>query len=184
MTERLRIALVLPALLLCLSACQPDAPTGSTAHGAGQAQEPAVFSKVDASFINTAGPLVIEETRFAQLAATKAADPAIRRFAAAILADRGTVNQQLASLAAANGLAPTSEMAGSHPQLYEKLQALNGVAFDRAYIGGELQQLTMVIQAFQRESDSGSKPEVRDVARQHLALMQEQLQTASAMAGL
>jgi putative membrane protein len=184
MTKVSHVALILGAALFSLTACQPAEQAGTTVQSAGQAGATPALSKVDATFINTAGTAGLAEVTFAQLAATKATDPAVRGFAAKIITDLTTVNQQLASLAQSNGMTPPSEMEGRHQVLYHQLQSLNGPGFDRAYVNGQLQDLTMAIQAFQTEADSGSEPQARSFAQQHLPMLLDHLQTADKMAGL
>jgi putative membrane protein len=172
------VALILGAALLALAACQPAEQAGTTGQSAGQVQATPAQSTTDATFINTAGTLGLEEVRFAQLAETKAADPAVRRFAAKMTADHTMVDQRLAALAQSEGITPPSNMDGRHETLYRQLQSLDGPAFDRAYMAGQMQDVTMVIQAFQTEADSGKDPQVRSFAQQYLPMMQQHLQMA------
>jgi len=182
MTKTSHVALILGAALFCLTACQPTEQAGTTAPG--QAQATTALSKVDVTFINKAGTSGLEEVTFAQLAETKATDPAVRGLAEKIVANFTTVNQQLAALAQSNGMTTPSEMSGPHQILYRQLQSQNGPAFNRAYIDRQLQDLTMAIETFQTEADSGSDPRVRSFAQQSLPMLLETLQTASAMANL
>jgi putative membrane protein len=164
------LALMLGAALT-LSACQ-DATTGQSA---GQA----TLTKVDVAFINRAGPSGLGEVAFASLAQTRATDPAIRDLATKMIADFKPVNQQLAALAQSNDIAPASDMDGHHQVVYHQLELRNKGAFDRAYISGQLQDLTMVIQVFQTEVDSGSQPQVRSLAEQNLPTLLEDLRMAN-----
>lgn len=175
MTRIFHVALILGTALLLLAACQPAEQAGTTAQSAGQAQ---ALSKADATFINRAGTLEFDEVRLAQLAETKASDPAVRRFAAKLSADHAMVGQQLAALAQSKGMTPASNMDGPHETLYQQFQSLSGQSFDRAYMNGQMQDLTMVIQAFQSEADTGSDPQVRSFAEQNLPTMLQHLQMA------
>ena len=178
MTRILHVALILGAALLSLAACQPAGQGGTADQSAGQAQATPAQLAADTAFINTAGTLGLEEVRFAQLAETKAADPAVRRFAAKMIADHTMVDQALAALAQSKGITPPSNMDARDETLYRQLQSLDGPAFDRAYIDGQMQDLTMVIEAFQAEADSGKEPQVRSFAQQYLPMMQQHLQMA------
>jgi putative membrane protein len=175
MTKAYHLALILGAALCTLTACQD----GTSGQSAGQAQPP-VLTKVDVAFINQAGPAGLGEVAFASLAQTRATDPAIRDLATKMIADFNPVNQQIAALAAqSNDIAPATEMDGRHQVMYHQLESLNRGAFDRAFISGQLQDLTAVIQVFQAEADSGSLPQVRSVAQQHLPTLLEDLQMAN-----
>jgi putative membrane protein len=174
MTKPYYLALILGAALFTLTACQD----GTTGQSAGQAKAP-VLTNVDIAFINRAGPSGLGEVAFASLAQTKATDPAIRDLATKMIAEFSALNLQLATLAQSNELAPATDMDGRHQVVYHQLESLNKGAFDRAYINGQLQDLTMVIQAFQTEADSGSQPQVRSVAQQHLPTLLQDLQMAN-----
>jgi len=175
MTRRFHVALILAAVALSLAAC---GRADTTAQSAGQQQATAAASKVDATFINTAGRLGLAEARLAQLAATTAADRATRDFATKVAADHATVDPQLAALAQDQGLAPASDLDAAHETLYRQLQTLRGPAFDRAYMTDQLRDLTMLIEAYQSEADSGKIPQVRSFAQQYLPMMQQHLQLA------
>jgi putative membrane protein len=171
MTRRFHLTLMLTAAALSLAAC-------GQADTAAQPPATAAESKVDATFINTAGKLGLAEARLAQLMATAAADPATRDFARKIAADHATVEPQLAALAQDQGLAPASDMDAAHETLYRQLQTLRGPAIDRAYMTAQLRDLTMLIEAYQSEADSGKIPQVRSFAQQYLPMMQQHLQLA------
>ena len=177
MTKTFLVAPILGAALLALAACQTDQRAGTTEQaGAAPAQ-----SEANAVFFEAAGTLGLAEVRFAQLAEAKAANPAVRSFAAKMNTDQTMVNEQLAALAQSKGVAPPSNMDGAHEGAYQQLQSLSGPAFDRAYVAGQLQDTTMMIQAFRAEADSGKDPQVRSFAQQYLPMMQQRLQMALAI---
>jgi putative membrane protein len=178
MTKAYYLALILGAALLTLTACQG----GSSGQSGKEAQAPA-FSAADAAFLNRAGTSVPEEITFARLAQTKASNPTVRSFAAALIADLTPVNQQLAALTESNGLVAPTDMDERHAAMFEQLKAMNGLIFDRGYLNGQLQQLTLLIQAFQSEADRGSDPQVRSLAQQNLPMLLDHLRAVSAIAG-
>jgi putative membrane protein len=179
MTKVCHVALLLAAALFALTACQSGGQGG-----AGKGPATPELTKVDAIFINSAGTAGLAEVAFGQLAATQAKDPAVRQLAEQIVADFTEIDRQVAALAQTAGMASPTDMDGRHQMLYRQLEPLNGPAFDRAYVNGQLQDLTMAIQAFQAESDSGSKPGVRSLATQSLPTLQQHLRTAAGIAAL
>lgn len=181
MTKGSHVVPMLCAALFSLAACQPAEQAGTTAQSSGQARATSALSAVDTTFINTAGRLGLEEVRFAQLAEAKASNPAVHHFATTMAADHAAINQQLAALAESKGMAPPSNSDGRHETLYRQLEFLNGPAFDHAYMDGQMQDLTMLIQAFQTAADSGSNPQVRSFAQQGLPMVQPHLQMALAL---
>ena len=174
MTKNCDIPLILGATLFALAACQAD-------QSAAQGQAAPALTEANAAFFNAAGTLGLEEVQFAQLAQTKAASPAVRSYATKMLADHTTVDEQLATLAQGKGIAPPTNMDAQHETLYRQLQSMSGPAFDHAFVNGQLQDVTMVIEAFQNEADSGKDPQVRSFAQQYLPMMQQHLQLALAL---
>jgi len=175
MTGISHVAPILGIALLSLTACD----SGPAVHAATDAQAPS-----DAVYINRASTSGLEEATFARLAETKATNPAVRSFAASLIADLKPLNQQLAALIQSRGMTPPTDMDQRHAMAYQQLQSQNGPAFDRAYLDGQLQELTMVIQAFQAEADSGKDPPVRALAQQNVPVLFQHLRAASVIAGL
>jgi putative membrane protein len=179
MTRNCHHALVLGAALLTLTACA----AGSSGEAGKDAQTAPAFSAQDAAFLSRAGTSGLEEVTFARLVQTKAANQSLRGFAMALIADLTPVNQKLAALTESKGLAPPTAMDEHHADLYQRLQSLNGIAFDRGYLDGQLQELTMVIQVFQREADRGSDMQVQSLAQQNLPMLLDHLRAASVISG-
>lgn len=178
MTAAPRIALILGMALGALAACQ----SSSTGPSSGtQSQE--AGRRALANFLTTAGALGQGEVTISRLAASKAANPAVRSFAAAVVADQAPLNDQLASMAQSRQVDLPTEMDGRHATLYQRLQTLNGGLFDQAYLESQLQDRTMLIQAFQDQADSGTDPQVRDFAKQRLPELMQSLHAAYILAG-
>ena len=169
--------------LLFLAGCQRAEQAATTAQSAVQAQTTPTLSTSDATFLNLAGTSGIEEVTFGQLAQTKASRAAVRNFAAQMVADHTTANQQLVALARSKQLTPPSSMDLMHDQLFQKLQGLRGSAFDRAYMDSQVQDHAMVVEAFQTEAKNGTDPQVRSFAQQNLPTMQQHLQMARSLTG-
>jgi putative membrane protein len=180
MTKVFHVTLVLATGLLALGACQQGEQPGTAA----QSRTTPALTKVDVVFINRVSVAGPQEVAFAQLAATKSADPAVRHFAEDVIGDFTRIDQRLGTIAQGNGMTPASDMDGRHQMLYRQLQSTNGAAFDRGYIDGQLQDLTMLIEAFQAEADSGSEPQVRSLATQSLPPLQQHLQAAAKIKSL
>jgi putative membrane protein len=178
-----RLALMFGMALFSLAACQRAEQAATTVQSAAQAQMTPTLSTTDATFINMAGTSGIEEVTFGQLAQTKASRAAVRRFAAQMVADHTTANQQLVALARAKQITPPSSMDTTHDQLYQQLQSMRGRDFDRAYMDSQVQDHEMAVQAFETEATNGTDPQVRSFAQQHLPKMRQHLQMARTLAG-
>jgi len=179
MTRSFHFAPLLGAALFVLAGCQSAGQPGTATPGKPTPEQVAATL----AFIDTAGTSGVKEVAFARLAETKTVDPAVRSFAEKMIADLGPVNQQLAALAQSKGAAPPTDIDGPHQVVYQHLQSLRGPAFDRAYVDGELQDLTVTTLAFQSEADTGTDPEVRGFAKQYLPMMLEHVRLSHAIFG-
>lgn len=167
MIKTCHIALMLGAVLLCLTGCK----SGSTGQSGKGSQAAPALSDADVAFMSRAGSAGLEAVTFGRLAETRASNATLRSFAASLIADLNGVNQQMATLTQSKGLTPPTEMDDRHAMLLQHLQTLNGPAFDKAYLDSQLQELTLIIQAFQHEADSGKDPQVRSLAQQYLPML-------------
>lgn len=173
-----RYALLAAAALLPLAACQSAEQAATTVQSAAQAQVTPTLSTTDATFINTVGQAGVEEVQFGQLAQTKAASPAIRRFARQMVAQHTTANQQLMALGQSKQLTPPTDMDTMHTQMFSDLQGLRGRAFDKRYMDGQVQDHQAVVAAFQTEAQNGTDADVKAWAAQNLPMMQQHLSMA------
>ena len=166
------------AALLALAGCQSTQQAATTVQSAAQAQTTPTLSTTDATFINMAGTSGLAEVQLGELAQTRASNPAVRRFAAQMVADHTQANQRLAALARAKQMTPPSSTDTLHTQAYQQLQNTRGRDFDKLYMDGQVQDHQMVVQAFQNEAQNGTDPDVRAFAQQNLPVMQQHLETA------
>lgn len=173
MPLNLRIALLCGVVLLPMAACSAPAPSATA--------EPAINRHADARFLDQAPVDMLQGVTFARLAATKASDPAVRRFASRMAADDSGIAQKLAPLLHAAGMARPTEMEGEQQIRYHRLAAMSGPAFDQAFISQQLQDQTMTIQLFQAEADSGKHPDLQALARDSLPALMANLQATNAL---
>ena len=102
-----------------------------------------------ASIVVTANQVDIDAGK---LAATKAADPEVKKFANLMVTDHTGVNKQAAALVTKLGVKPEdndtskSLKAGGDKNL-EKLKGLSGAAFDKAYVDNEVTYHQAVLDA-------------------------------------
>lgn len=175
MTMNPRKVLVLGATLFALAACATNGPGGPQAQTKEEARQALV------AFLTDAATLGREEVAFSHLAETKAVNPEVRSFATSLIAEQTPINDQIAAMAESRQVAPPTDMDGRHAMLYHRLEELRGRQFDQAYLEVQMQDRTMMIQAFQHQADSGVDPEVRSYAQAHLQGLMESLQRANAL---
>jgi putative membrane protein len=168
-----RAARILGVALLLLASCQSHDRDAVDQRDARQAL---------VTFLTTADALGRDEVTFSRLAETRAARPDVRSFATALIAGQTPLNDQIEALASSRQVTLPTDMDARHAVLYQQLQSQNERAFDQAYLGSQMQDRTMLIQAYQDQADTGTDPQVRDFARQHLPALMEGLRTAHTLA--
>jgi len=168
------MAITRATLILCVSLC---ALSGcATSGGPSASREEA--RRALTQFLTTSSALGQAELAFSRLAETKAEDPAVRAFATSLAAEQGPINDDLAAMARRTEIPIDTAMDARHTALYQQLQSEVGGGFDATYLQSQMQDRTMLIEAFQAQADSGADPQVRAYAQQHLPALMRDLHTA------
>ncbi len=118
------------------------------------------------------------EVQEGQLAASKAARAAVKQFGQQMVTDHTPVNQQLAQLAQSKGVTPPADLDPAHQQILTRLQRERGSTFDRDYMRNQIADHQAAVALFQRESQEGTDPDLKNFATQTLPTLQSHLQEA------
>jgi putative membrane protein len=148
--------------------------------GAASAQgQPVKVVKFDAdrTFLMTAGQSGVAEVMLANLATKKAASDEVRKLAQMLEKDHTATNQELKSLATAKAVVLATTPDAEHQQLYNRLEALDGAAFDRAYASAMVDAHKKSITLFEQASVS-KDAEVKAFAEKKLPTLREHLKHA------
>ena len=183
MTRLPAFGLLAATAMLPLVGCSATDATATKVQAAAQAQTTPTLSTTDATFIDQAGRAGIEEVTFSQLARTQGVRASTRDFASRMVDAHTTVNQELTQLATQKQITPTTGMDTAHQDQYNRLQALHGSAFDRAYLNGQATDHQMVLQLFQNEAANGTDPDVKAFAARIAPQIQQHLTMASKLGG-
>jgi putative membrane protein len=165
------------AMVLALAACSSNPPPPP----APAAPPAPALNETDNTFINQAALGGMAEVQFGQLAAQKAARPAVKQFGQQMVTDHTPVNQQLMQLAQAKGVTPPADLDPAHQAILARLQRERGATFDRDYMRGQVADHQAMIALFQRESQEGADPDLKNFAGQVLPQLQQHLQMAQSL---
>jgi putative membrane protein len=136
------------------------------------------LSPGDTQFVQDASQAGATEIAASKLALTNSSSPQVRKFAQQMIADHTKLARSLDVVATEKGLGASP---GADSALVGKLQGLKGDDFDKAYIdevavGGHQK----AVELFQKESESGTDPQLKGAAthalptiRHHLAMAQQ-----------
>jgi len=147
-----------------------------TCHDARAAENHGQLSSSDYKFAVKATKGGQAEVTLGQLAAQKAADPAVKQFAQRMVEDHTKANQQLNQILTQKGATvPDETVTGSEQREMNRLQKLSGAEFDKAYINHMLRDHKKDVKEFQNESDGAKDPDIKTFATTTLPVLQDHL---------
>ena len=121
-----------------------------------------------------------EEVRLGQLAATKGSNASVKAFGQHMVADHSKADQELKELADKKGIKIDTKDSQSDKD-YAKLNALSGVAFDKAYVGMMVDGHKKVAASFKKESTGGNDDNIKGWATKILPTIQHHLEMAQSI---
>lgn len=137
------------------------------------------------SFAQQAAASGLFEVESSRLAMDRSNQDGVRAFARQMVQDHTASNQQLMTLARANGSNPSPMLTGQQEQMITQMQGLSGRDFDRQYLTNQIlahQETIRLYEAARTSSDPGMQP-YRQFAAQSLPMLEQHLQHAQALAG-
>lgn len=153
------------ALVCLLAAAGAQAQTADTANP-------------DIQFAQQAASGGHAEVDAGRMALDKSRRQDVREFAQRMIDDHGKVNTELSLLAQDKHLRLPQRPVGEDAKALKKLSALSGADFDRAYAAQMVEDHHKVVDAFQREADSGGIVPLKTLAGKTLPTLKEHLSMA------
>jgi putative membrane protein len=153
-----------------------NANSGSMANGNANANHGAGHMTSDEKFAMEAAVGGMEEVQLGQLAAQKGASDEVRQFGQKMVDDHSKANQDLMQVASGKGWTLPTALDAKHQADVQKLSALTGDAFDRAYVKMMVSDHKKDVGEFQKESARGMDADVKSFATRTLPTLQEHLQ--------
>ena len=135
----------------------------------------------DQSFLKEAAAGGLAEVELGQLAAEKASNPEVKKFAERMVTDHGKANDQLKELAAQKGIELPTEPSAKHKATKERLSKLSGDEFDKAYMSDMLSDHKKDVAAFRKESTEGKDLLVKEFATKTLPTLEDHLKEAESI---
>jgi putative membrane protein len=119
----------------------------------------------DKSFIKDASEGSLAEVNFAKLALQKSQDPNVRKFAEKMITDHEMLIEKMKPFAVKYDVKPSGTPVMAHAK-YEELKMKSGISFDRAYVEAMVKNHNDDLQAFIKEENSTSDPELKATVEQ------------------
>jgi putative membrane protein len=148
--------------------------------GGVTAQTNGPFNTVDQQFIPTAGTAGLFEVDESDIIAAKTHNAVLRGMAQKLAGDHMMLNQKLKDIAIANGVGVPDHPDGIGQEHIDRLNSLSGTAADAQFLADQTAAHQQAIALFQRESQDGMNPALKQFAtdglptlRDHLAMVQQ-----------
>lgn len=172
MHKRTLLLTALAATALAV-ACHAAAQTSPSSHAAAGGA-----GSVDQTFVTHAAADGTAEVALGQLALQKSSSTQTKQLAQHIVDDHTKANEQLVALARQKQITVTPEPDAAAKQKMDKLQQLNGEAFDRAYAQAMVKDHEKAIQLFTKASNGAKDADIKQFATQTLPVLKNHLQMA------
>jgi putative membrane protein len=143
-----------------------------------RAQRVSSSGSEDIEFVFDAAKGGMAEVELGKLAAERAKNDEVKKFAQRMVDDHSKAGDQLKSIAESKGIRLPQDIEPKDKALLNRLQKLNGAAFDRAYMQAMVSDHVKDVNEFKKESNSGRDPQVKSFASSTLPTLEEHLQQA------
>ena len=121
------------------------------------------------------------EVELGKIASTKAENAEVKRFAQMMIADHSKANDELKSLAAKKNISLPTTLDAKHRSTIDRLEAMSGTAFDRAYVDEMVEDHEADVQAFEKQSQDNTDADAKAFAAKTLPTLQKHLDTIKAI---
>jgi putative membrane protein len=132
----------------------------------------------DIEFILDAAKGGMAEVELGKLAADRAQNDEVKKFAQRMVDDHSKANDQLKQIAESKGIKIPTETEAKQKALMQRLEKLQGPAFDRAYMNAMVNDHVKDVSEFKKEANSGRDSQVKSFASSTLPTLEEHLQQA------
>lgn len=136
-------------------------------------------SAQDQQFVKKAYSINTAEVKLGNLALEKGTSPAVKDYGRRMVDDHQKALDQLRTAAKKDGMSLPTQLAPEQQQEYQQLSQQSGPQFDQAYLQHMKTGHKDAIQVFQKEADSGTKPNLKAYAEKVLPTLHTHEQLAT-----
>ncbi|MCU1319887.1 MAG: hypothetical protein JWP98_1405 [Edaphobacter sp.] len=158
------------------SGTQPNQPQqtqpmqdSSTAMGNSDSNQ----SMKDKMFVRKAAEGGMAEVQLGQLAAEKGSSQDVKDLGQKMVTDHTALNNDMAPIAQSMGVAVPKKLNKQHQADYDKLNALSGEEFDKAYITAMMKDHHKDLREFRDEATSASDPNLKAAVEKGVKVISE-----------
>ena len=136
------------------------------------------MSASDQHFVKSAAQGGMAEVQLGQLAVEKASNPEVKKFGQRMVDDHSKANEQLKQVASEKNITLPETLNAKDEATKQKLSALSGEQFDRAYMSDMVKDHTQDVAEFRKESNGGQDEAVKNFASTTLPTLESHLKEA------
>jgi putative membrane protein len=137
----------------------------------------------DKTFVNNAAMGGMMEVELGKVAVSKAHSDDVKKFGQRMVDDHTKANDELKKVAASKSITLPSDMGAKHKAEVDKMSAMSGAAFDRAYMQMMVSDHKKDVAEFQKESTTAKDSDIKNFASTTLPTLKEHLQEAERISG-
>ncbi|HEV2620812.1 MAG TPA: DUF4142 domain-containing protein [Frateuria sp.] len=175
-----RISMMLGTLLLAGLACVAFAQSSSSP---GTMSKSKSGTSKDAMFMRHAAADSLAEIQMGRIALDRSSSARVKELAQRIVDDHTKANDQLMSIAQRQQVTLPTEPTPAQKHEADKLKAMSGTAFDKAYARAMVKDHRKAIKMFGMESQKASDDDVKQFASTTLPVLKTHMEMAEKLAG-
>jgi len=174
--------------LLALAGCswfsksEPPEPAPAPPPAVAPQPEAPPATSTDQQFLDIAIAGELAEVDLSKVAQRKGHHHLVRLFGEHMVAEHTQSKNRLLAVARGVNLTTSASLDAQEQAVRDQLASLNGAAFDRQYMAGQIKGHEDMIKLFQTEAQSGENPRLKAFAREQLPKLREQLRRARGVA--
>ena len=153
-------------------------PKGALNPATSEPLHTAKRSRGDSMFVLNAARGGMAEVQLGKLAAEQGNSNSIKDFADHMVTDHSAANDELEKLAKKKRITLPPGPSAKQKTLYNRLSALSGSAFDRAYIQAMIEDHQKAVAEFTGASNNASDPDIKEFASHTLPTIADHLKMA------
>ncbi|HQU86668.1 MAG TPA: DUF4142 domain-containing protein [Pyrinomonadaceae bacterium] len=136
---------------------------------------------VQDNFWTTAAQGGMAEVELGKLAASKATNAEVKKFAQMMVTDHTKANTELKDLAAKNNIVLPTEVNSSQKSLMDDLNKATGADFDKTYVDAMVDDHEEDVEMFEDKAKNSTDPNVKAFAAKTLPTLKKHLETIKAI---
>jgi len=175
-----KLSPVLLFIVLIASNCSNNS-SSSNQEGSESISQSSSLDRKDTKFLNKAANSSMMEFELSKMALAKSKNERIKSFSSMLMNDHTNVEEELRTLASQKGLNLPTTLTSRSKRNVDKLQAKDGVKFDKDFIKIILSSHQNALSDFKEATEETEDSEVKEFASRTLPILSMHLDSANAI---